>query len=758
MKLRYNNLPQDWKEGLLIGNGRLHGVVWGNLQEDIISLNHERLWTGKYGQRTSKLGHGFLSQVRQLLKEEDYFRATALASLAFSGDGGISPYPRHEDVYKPAGELIFRYDQSQQDSTLRTLDIGQGIATIQRDDITLEAFSDCVSGMLVASWQRPKKFNGTLFYEREKEEEATENLKVVGNTLVYDCTLDEQCSFKVVVEVHTDGDIIPSLSSMSINNATYITTYTNIGVSFEGIENAFKRYPFPTHTLVQLRENHCTKFKKEMGTWDIGIEDKYTQELSSWFINERVERVRQGHLDANLMEIYAKFGVYIFVAGSICGEMPLNLQGKWNCDLVPPWFCDYHTNINLQMNYWFSEQLGYPQFTKQLLDYIDTMADNGRQTAMNLYGCRGTYIALNGDHWGLSTPEAYNYAAWIGGAAWMAQHYWWHYQYNGELKFLSEVAYPFFKETVAFYMDYIVMDEDNKAQLSPSQSPENRFEGTGYFPVSMCNSSAMDVQLAYDAFSYAINTSKILGVDQEECLRWQEMQDSLPDFKIGSHGRLLEWDDEKKEEVEKGHRHYSHLYGIFPSELFNPLYRVEQFEAGRRSLDYRLAQNGGGTGWSRAWASCLYARLCEGDKAYEQLNYLLTELSSTTLLDLHPKPGNCKVRNESSEYVFQIDGNLGATRAVLECNIQSIEGKIYLLPALPKAWAKGHIKGVKTVGGHKIDLSYNKGKITYLKIVMGYEEEITIDNTKGLIEGPEVIKLKGVINQVFILVNNNEMI
>lgn len=748
MKLRFNNFSEDWKEGLLIGNGRLQGVVWGDSQRDLISLNHEHLWSGKFGNRKNKHGSGFLQQVRQLLKEEDFFRATALASLAFSGDGGISPYPRQEDAYKPAGELVFQHDKKQNNNILRTLDIQHGIATVERDQVTLEAFSDCVSEILVTRWQSHQQFSGTFFYDREKEEHVCEKMEVVDKKIIYQCTLDSWSSFKVVAEVKTDGKITSDGTQMYIKDATYIETFTNIGVSFTGIEKAFTQYPTPRQSYETLKNKHSLKFKNEMSNSDISIIDNHTDELSIYFINERVDRVRNGKKDANLMEIYAKFGIYLMVAGSICGEIPLNLQGKWNCDMIPPWFSDYHFNINIQMNYWFTEQLGLSQYTKQLLDYVDRFAESGRDTARELYGCNGTYISLNGDHWAISTPESYNYGAWIGGAAWMAQHYWWHYQYNGDIDFLKKTAYPFFKETVAFYMDYIYIDEQSVAQISPSQSPENRFEGTGYFPVSMCESSAMDVQLAYDAFTYAIKTSEILRIDEEERLKWVDMQKRLPEFKIGEDGRLLEWDSEDKIEVEKGHRHYSHLYGVFPSELFNPISRDDQFEAGRCSLEYRLAQNGGGTGWSRAWAACLFARLRDGDKAYEQLSYLLTELSSTALLDLHPKPGNCKVRNEDTEFVFQIDGNLGATRAVLECIIQSYEGKVFLLPALPQSWQKGHVKGVKTVGGHIIDISYEEGKITDLGIKMGFEEKIVIDNSLGLLEGTDTIIFEGEEGQV----------
>lgn len=751
MKLRYNNFPTDWKEGLLIGNGRLNGILWGDSNKDIISLNHERLWTGKYGDRKNRTSYEYLPKVRELLKEKDYFRGTALASLAFGGDGGISPYPRQEDSFKPAGELVFTYDREQENLVERVLDIQRGIATVAKKDIIIEAFADCVTEIMVTSWKSRNKFSGTLHYERQ-EDGAIEDIRVDKNNIIYDCKIDSVSSFKVIVKVYTDGILEYGSKEINIRNATYIKTFTNIGVSFNDIEKEFNDYPFPAIDIDELKKRHSEKFLRAMSKTDISIADNKTDEVSDLYINERIEKVRNGTEDVNLIEIYAKFGIYLMVSGSICGKLPLNLQGKWNCDIVPPWFSDYHFNINIQMNYWFTEQLGYPEYSRQLFDYVNKFAESGREAAKSLYGCNGTVLSLNGDHWAISTPEAYNYAAWIGGAAWMAQHYWWHYQYNGDKDFLRDEAYPFFKSTVDFYMDYIEVDDNDIAQIMPSQSPENRFEGTGYFPVSMCISSAMDVQLAYDAFTYAIDTSKLLNIDQERCAEWEQIRDRLPDFKVGKDGRLLEWDNEDKIEVEKGHRHYSHLYGVFPSTLFNSINRTEQFEAGRKSLEYRLDQNGGGTGWSRAWAACLFARLQDGEAANHQLSYLLTELSSSALLDLHPRPPRCTVRNEDTEFVFQIDGNLGATRAVLECIIQCYEGKIFLLPALPASWEKGSITGVKTIGGHIIDLAYEKGKITSLKIEMGFEEKIVIDNGNRLLDGDEDVVVQGEKGKVYTLV------
>lgn len=741
MELQFNNIPSDWKEGLLVGNGRLQAVVWGDATSDRISLNHESLWTGNHGGRTNKDRKEYLHNIRQFLKEKDYYRATVLTSMAYSGDGGCSPYPRREDMYKPAGDLVFLYQEKACDEIIRTLDMKSGIARTERHGVTSEVFADCVNGLLGVRWESEHELEGMLQFQQKAYKNET---LVSEKEICYRGVIDEVCSYEVITEVVTDGTVLKLQEGLLIRSASYLECFINIGVSYRGITQELNEFQRPAGSWKDLVQAHSEKFGQEMGKTAINIEDDETKQCQQLSINERVARVRGGAEDTNLMALYAEFGKYLLLSGSICARLPLNLQGKWNCDEVPPWNSDYHFNINIQMNYWFAEQLNLSECANPLFDYVNAFAESGKEAAKLLYGCRGTWLSLNGDHWAVSTPEAYNYAAWIGGAAWIAQHYWWHYLYGGDRNFLKEQAYPLFKSTAQFYADYIELDEHGVAQLAPSQSPENCFQGTGEFPVSFCISAAMDVQLAYDAFTYAVKAAEWLEVDEEERKEWENLKQRLPQFGIGADGRLLEWDDEEKIEIEKGHRHYSHLYGLFPSELFQSEIRPEQHEAAGKSLEYRLSQNGGGgTGWSRAWAACLYSRLREGDKAYNQLSYLLTELSSTALLDLHPKPPRCKVRNEESGFVFQIDGNMGAVRAIIECLIQSYGGKVYLLPALPSAWKTGGVTGIKTQGGHAVSFSYTQGVITFLEVVMGFEETMVLDNKKGLLPGPAELVLQG---------------
>jgi len=440
-----------------------------------------------------------------------------------------------------------------------------------------------------------------------------------------------------------------------------------------------------------------------------------------------IERMRAGKAGNMIFKLYFDYGRYLLVSSSVCGELPANLQGKWNDSINPPWNCDYHLNINLQMNYWMAEPANMPECAESLVRYVKSFMRSGREAARRLYGCRGVYLPLNSDAWGISTPEAFGWAVWIGAAAWMAQHLWWRYRYSGDKNYLKDTAYEYFKAVAEFYEDYLVEDENGVMQIMPSQSPENKFAGTGHFPVSIGVSAAMDVQLAYDAFRYAIQSAEILGVDEDKVMKWKMLQSKLPPFKIGSDGRLLEWDEEK-EEPEPGHRHMSHLYGLYPSDLFTPGKRPAQFKAAVKSLEERLSHGGGHTGWSRAWVACMFARIGDGERFYEHYSALIRDFATVTLLDLHP-PG-----------IFQIDGNLGGVAAVIEAIVSYHDDKVHLLKALPREWENGRISGIKVPGGHTVNVEWRQGKVSRLSVQIGYEgkviivkegEEITVTGEKG---------------------------
>ena len=713
-KLFYRTPPAEWMEGLPIGNGRLAAMIWGQ-QEDRLTLNHEWLWTGRSKGRKARQSAEGLPLVREAIRNGEHFAAAALANSFFGGEGGISGLPGRVDDYQPAGELCMEL-AGESAFVSRELDIRTGVARVCRKcgdaAVTGEFFADCVGQCLSARWESEAPFSGVLSLSREAEEGTEITVTAGEGGIRLDGEISGGITFAAQTKVFTDGRVRTENQKLFVENARYIQIVVNIATSRGDLERELMAYDLDAVRYEQAKARHAGRFSDIMGRLDFALEED--ERLSALPTDERIRRVKDGEKDNGISQLYFDFGRYLLVSSSICGELPANLQGKWNDSLTPPWNCDYHFDINLQMNYWMAEPAGMPECARALIRYVRSFLPSGREAAERLYGCRGVYLPIQTDAWGVSTPESYGWAAWIGAAPWIARHLWDHYRYSGDTEYLKNEAYEFFTAVAEFYEDYLQKDESGVYQILPSQSPENAIPEIGCFPVLIDQSSAMDVQLCCDALGYAIRSAEILGVDAEKAARWRELRDHLPPFAIGSDGRLMEWQKEYTER-EPGHRHLSHLYGLYPSDLFTPNTRPEQYKAGIRSLQYRLSHGGGHTGWSRAWVSCLAARLGNGEEFYQHYTALIRDFATVSLLDLHPPR------------IFQIDGNLGAVAAGIEAVVSCYDDTAHLLRGLPAEWGTGHLNGVKIPGGHTLSISWEDGRLAHLSVVMGFAPEAKLE-------------------------------
>lgn len=713
-KLVYNTPPKEWMEGLPIGNGRLAAMVWGE-EKDQLTLNHEWLWTGRNkGRKVQQAAEG-LPLVREAIRNGEQFRATALANSLFGGKGGISGIPGRVDDYQPAGELCLELSGETGFSS-RELDIRTGVAKVCRKCgdalVTGEFFADCVGQCLSARWEGDAPFSGILSLSREAEEGTEISITARETMLRLDGAISGGIQFAVEAKIFTDGTVSVQGDKLSITGAKYLQVVLNIATSHSDIQQELAAYTMDAAQYAEEKARHIARFSDLMGRVDFALNED--ESLANLPTDERIRRVKEGATDNGISRLYFDYGRYLLISSSVCGQLPANLQGKWNDSLTPPWNCDYHFDINIQMNYWMAEPAGMPECAKALIRYVRSFLDSGKEAAQKLYGCRGIFLPIQTDAWGVSTPESFGWAVWIGAAPWIARHLWDHYRYSGDTEYLKKEAYEFFTAVAEFYEDYLQKDEKGVYQILPSQSPENTVAAVGCFPVLIDQSSAMDVQLCYDALTYAIRSAEILGVDGEKAAHWKELRDNLPPFAIGSDGRLMEWSQEYPEK-EPGHRHLSHLYGLYPSDLFTPNTRKEQYEAGIQSLRYRLSHGGGHTGWSRAWVSCLSARLGNREEFYQHYTALIKDFATVSMLDLHPPR------------IFQIDGNLGAVAAGIEAAVSYYDDTAHLLRGIPAEWESGHLNGVKIPGGHTVNVSWKEGKLASLSVVMGFEPKAQLE-------------------------------
>jgi len=722
-KLFFRTPSVEYLSGLPIGTGRLAAMVLGTHDPERVALNHEWLWRGCNRNREPEKNAHRLQEVRELLLAGKFLEGTAKGNEFFGGPGGKSEKPKRVDPYQPAGDFHFRLDHGTVSGYKRELNLDNALVTVTyKADNTCfrrEYLAHLAHDLILVRISADKPFSGEFRLSRIDDPECFLRHETTDNRLVMDGQFEGGIGFRVEARLYSpDGKTERLDSGIRVTGATEVLAAINVGTSAKGQaparECAGGALPH-TDWRKLLRENRKI-YSKLYG----GLKLRTTHKPNRLPTDRRLQRCREGSEDPTLPVLYFNYGRYLLVASSATAELPPNLQGKWNEHLDPPWECDYHHDVNLQMNYWPAEPGNLQYTTEALFQHIERFVPHARKAARELYGCDGVWYPLQTDAWGRSTPESCGWSAWIGAAAWLAQHMWWHYEYGLNLDFLRERAYPFFREVAAFYESYLVEDDSGALQVVPSQSPENFIVGTEGWPVTLCVSATMDIQLIHDLLGHAIESARLLEVDKDKRKIWRSILERLPKMKIGRYGQLQEW-NEDFEEAEPGHRHFSHLFALYPGDGIDPEKTPELWKAAHASLERRLSHEGGHTGWSRSWTACLFARLGKAEKAWEHLVHLIIDFATDSLLDLHPPR------------IFQIDGNFGGTAAVLEMLLQSYHEQLHFLPALPEAWPNGDVTGLRARGGFTVDIQWRSGKLTEAKITSLTDRDCAILHANGLV-------------------------
>jgi len=768
--MRYDKPASFFEDALPIGNGRIGGMVYGGISKDRISLNEATLWAGyPVDANMNPDAKKYLPLVRAALFAGDYNKADSLVKF-MQGKFSAS--------YAPLGNLLMNFNINETSNYSRVLDMSRGVVTVlvEADDTKYSrtyfvSYPDQLMFVKLSA-KGKNKMNVELTLNsllQHKLMISPAGLMMNGmapslaepsyrgnmpNAVQYDSA--NAMRFAGIVQVlFNNGKQINTDSSVQLSGATEILVAVSLGTSFNGFdkhpvkqgknEKRMAAEPLQKPGLENydlVLKKHTADFSKYYQRVSLDLGTSAAQLLP---VDQRLKNFTKGGTDNALVALYFQFGRYLMISSSRTPEVPINLQGIWNEQVRPPWSSNYTININTEMNYWPVETTNLSEFHQPMMGFIKNLSKTGAITANSFYGMDGWVAHHNSDIWGISNPVGDFgkgkpvWANWTMGGTWMSTHLWQHFLFSNDTAFLKRDAYPIMKGAALFCLQFLVKDPKGSLVTAPSTSPENIFVTDKGFKGAVLFGGTADLAMIRELFSNVIEADKLLKQDPVFSNQLKEALKNLHPYQIGSKGNLQEWYYDWADN-DPNHRHVSHLFGLYPGASITMSKQPALANAVKRSLELRTNN---GTGWSIAWKINLWARLQNGERAYDAIKTILTYYPSDRN-EVKMAGGGTYPNLFDACPPFQIDGNFGATAGIAEMLMQSHDDEIVLLPALPVEWPTGSIKGLKARGNLTVDVSWENGKLKKATITptKAINKQVRYGNKTWLISSSKPLQIR----------------